>query len=88
MGLFDKIKGPVFLKDDSEAERQLIALQELRKTAAGALAEELDQEIRQVDAGIYGENAVRYELENSHIPMIMLHDLFLEHEGLRRRLII
>ncbi|MGI5935357.1 MAG: NERD domain-containing protein [Oscillospiraceae bacterium] len=82
MGLFDKIKGPAFLKDDSEAERQLTALQELRKTAAGDLAEELDQEIRQVNAGIYGENVVRYELENSHIPMIVLHDIFLEHEGL------
>lgn len=82
MGLFDKIKGPVFLKDDSEAERQLAELQELRKAATGELAEKLDQEIRQVDAGLYGEKAVRYELENSHIPMIVLHDLFLEHEGL------
>ena len=42
MGLFDKIKGPVFLKDDSEAERQLAALQELRKSADGELAEALD----------------------------------------------
>lgn len=82
MGLFDKINGPIFLKGDSEAERQLIELQELRKTAANTLAEELDQEIRQVNAGIYGEKAVKYELENSHIPMIVLHDLFLEHEGL------
>lgn len=82
MGLFDKIKEPVFLKDDSEAEHQLAALQELHKTAAGEPSEKLEQEIRQVNAGIYGENAVKYELQNSHIPMIVLHDLFLEHEGL------
>ncbi len=35
-----------------------------------------------MDAGIYGEKAVRYELENSHILMFLLHDLYLEHNGL------
>lgn len=82
MGLFDKIKEPIFLKNGNEAERQLAELQELRKTAGGNLAEVIDAEIRQVEAGIYGENAVRYELENSHIPMFVLHDLYLEDEGL------
>lgn len=82
MGLFDKIKEPIFLKDDSEAERQLAILQEFRKTVSRELADQLDEEIRQVDAGIFGEKAVRYELANSHIPMFVLHDLYLEHEGL------
>lgn len=82
MGLFDKIKEPIFLKDDSESERQLTILQELRKAATEELANKLDEEIRRVDAGIFGEKAVRYELENSHIPMFVLHDLYLEHEGL------
>lgn len=82
MGLFDKINGPIFLKDDSEAARQLEALQEIRKTAVDEMAEKIDEEIRYVDAGIYGEKAVRYELENSHIPMFILHDLYLEHNGL------
>lgn len=82
MGLFDKIKEPVFLKDDSAAQRELTELQELRATASGDLAERLDEEIRRVDAGIYGEQTVRYELANSHIPMFVLHDLFLEQEGL------
>lgn len=82
MGLFDKIKEPIFLKDDSESERQLTILQELRKAATEELANKFDEEIRRVDAGIFGEKAVRYELENSHIPMFVLHDLYLEHEGL------
>lgn len=82
MGLFDRIKEPVFLKDDSAAERELAALQELRATASGELAERIDEEIRRVDAGIYGEKTVRYELANSHIPMFVLHDLCLEYEGL------
>jgi len=82
MGLFDKIKEPIFLKEDSEAERQLAALQELRKQATAELADQLDEEIRRVDAGIFGEKMVQYELANSHIPMLVLHDLYLEHEGL------
>lgn len=82
MGLFDKIKGPVFLKENSEAERQLAVLQELRQQATAELADQLDEEIRRVDAGIFGEKAVQYELANSHIPMLVLHDLYLEHEGL------
>ena len=78
MGLFDKIKEPVFLKDDSSAEAQLLALQELAKTASGPLVEQLEQEIKYVEAGIFGENAIKYELQNSHIPMFVLHDLYLE----------
>ena len=35
-----------------------------------------------MDAGIFGEKTVRYELANSHIPMFVLHDLYLEYEGL------
>lgn len=82
MGLFDKLKEPVFLKDDSEADRQLAALQELHEKATGELAEKIDEEISRVNAGIFGEQTVRFELQNSHIPMYILHDLFLEYDGL------
>lgn len=82
MGLFDKLKNPVFIKDDSEAEKQLAALQELKKNATGKLLEQLEQETSKVESGIIGEKQVRFELENSHIPMYVLHDLFLEHDGL------
>lgn len=82
MSLFDKIKEPIFLKDDSEATKQLMILQELRKTATGELVDELDEEINRVNAGIIGENNVHFELQNSHIPMFVLHDLYLEYNGL------
>lgn len=82
MAIFDKIKVPIFLKDSSEAKKQLLELKEIRENVSDSLADELEQEIAKVEAGIYGENAVKYELENSHIPMIVLHDVFLEFEGL------
>lgn len=82
MRLFDKIKGPIFYKDDSEAERQLESLLELKQAASGEIADAIEAEIRLVEAGIAGEKQVRFELANSHIPMYVLHDLHLEYEGL------
>ena len=82
MGLFDKLKGPIFYKDDSDAEQQLRALEDLTAQASGAAAEAIAREIQIVKTGIDGERRIRFELENSHIPMYVLHDLFLEHNGL------
>lgn len=82
MGLFDKLKGPIFYKDDSDAEQQLLALEGLMTQAEGDAADEIAREIQRVKAGIAGEQQVRFELENSHIPMYVLHDLYLEHNGL------
>ena len=82
MGLFDKLNGPVFLKEDSEAERQLSALEAIKESAAGQGIDAIEREIAIVKAGMAGEKQIRFELENSHIPMYVLHDLYLEYEGL------
>ncbi len=82
MGIFDKVKGPVFLKEDSSAEKQLLALQELAGKASGKLADQIEQEIRNVEAGIIGEKNILYELRNSYIPMFVIRDLYLEYDGL------
>ncbi len=82
LGLFDKLKEPVFLKDDNLAEKQLEELKKLAKKCSGELKEQIEQETKLLEAGIYGENTIKFELQNSHIPMYVLHDLFLEHNGL------
>ena len=82
MSLFSKFNGPVFYKDDSDAERQLEQLEALLEKASGETAKAIKREIMLVQAGIAGEKQVRFELENSHIPMYVLHDLYLEHNGL------
>ena len=82
LGLFDKLKEPVFLKDDNLAEKQLEELKKLAKKCSGELKEQIEQEAKLLEAGIYGENTIKFELQNSHIPMYVLHDLFLEHNGL------
>ena len=82
MGLFSKFKEPIFIKEDSSAQEQLEALHALKASADESLAAKIEQDIRNVEAGIFGENTVKYELQNSHIPMYVLQDLYLEHEGL------
>ncbi len=82
MGLFDRLREPVFFKDDNLAENQLEELKKLAKKCDGELKEQIEQEMKLLEAGIYGENTIRFELQNSHIPMYVLHDIFLEHNGL------
>jgi len=82
VGLFDKIKEPIILKEDSSAQEQLNALECLLPAADAALAPKLERDIAALKAGIFGENTILFELKNSHIPMYVLHDLYLEYEGL------
>ncbi len=86
MGLFEKMKEPAFLKRDSSAGEQLAALQGLRETASPALQEQIDRDIRTLQAGIAGEKNILFELENSHLPMFVLHDLNLEFDGQRAQI--
>lgn len=81
MGLFDKHE-PVILKKDSSAKAQLEALESLRGTLPPAAEKRLGADIRALQAGIVGEERILYELQNSHMDMFVLHDLYLEHNGL------
>ena len=81
MSLFGKNE-PVVLKEGSSAKEQLEALESLRGTLPAHVEKRLEADIRAVRAGMAGENAVMYELRNSHTDMFVLQDLFLEHDGL------
>ena len=70
------------MKEDSEAVRQLEQLEQLRPELSCEGAEKLEEQIRLVKAGIRGEEAIAFELRNSHIPMFVLHDLFLSQGDL------
>lgn len=78
MGFFDKLKEPVFLKEDSDAQRQLDVLKELEPRLNSEGKNKIQQDIRCLEYGIQGENQIAFELKNSHIPMYILHDIYLE----------
>ncbi|WP_180687971.1 HRDC domain-containing protein [Trichococcus shcherbakoviae] len=93
MGVFDSIKEmvtqkpvglkkPDFYKADSDSKKQLERLQQLYATAPDRVKPQIERDMKLLAYGIAGEDNVAFELNNSYLPIIVLHDLRLEHEGL------
>jgi hypothetical protein len=82
MGIFDKKMEPVFLKDSSETKEQLIELARLLVKATGEIKLNIEKDIKLLSYGIVGEENIAFELKNSHIPMYVLHDVYIEDEDL------
>ena len=78
MGLFDKLNEPIFLKESSDALRQLEVLKNLESKLTSEGQALIRQDIRSLEYGIWGENNIEFELRNSHMPMYILRDLYIE----------
>lgn len=79
---FFRVQEPVILKEGSDAKEQLATLESLRETVPRSQRRRLDSDIRALKAGIVGEDRILFELRNSHLPLVVIHDLHLEFEGL------
>lgn len=82
MGLFNKQTEPVFLKEISLAEKFLAELKELKPLLNSAGQEIVEQDIKYVEYGIAGEKNIEFELKNSHMPIYVLHDIYLKCDEL------
>lgn len=82
MGLFDKMKEPIFLKESSNAEAQLEKLKALEPLLNATGQALIRQDIKNLEYGIVGEKQIAFELKNSHMTMYILHDVYLEDEEL------
>lgn len=80
MGLFSRLSEPVFLKEEGSAQEQLSQLEALLPRLSGKTKSKAEHDVKCLQYGIYGENQIIFELKNSHMPMFVLHDLFLEDE--------
>lgn len=78
MGLFSSNKEPVFLKESSNAEEQIAKLKTLEYSLNSEGQSILKQDIKCLEYGIAGEKNIAFELKNSHMPMYILHDIYLE----------
>lgn len=70
-----EIKSPIFYKEFREENRQLLDLLDLREKVKSSKREYIERDIAFLKAGIQGEQNVYFELKNSFIPMICLHDV-------------
>ena len=79
MGLFDKPEVTI-LKESSDAKMYLSQLEALQKEVKPGtdLANKIDKEIVITKAGIAGEDAIMFELKNSGMDLVVLHDLYIE----------
>lgn len=86
MGLFNKLKEPIFLKESSNAKEQLNFLNNLLEVAPEDIKQEIEKEKKIVSYGILGEENIVFELKNSHMPMYVLHDIVLESDALKAQI--
>lgn len=78
MSLFAKPEVTI-LKESSDAKEYLSKLEELQGSVkkGSQLYKKLDKEISIVKAGIIGEEAILFELKNSGMDLVVLHDICL-----------
>lgn len=76
------LTGPHFYKIDSDAVQHLEKLKEFHNNGPDSVKKRVEQDIRMLEYGISGEKNVAFELKNTYMPMIVLHDLNIEHNGL------
>lgn len=79
MGIFDRYKEPVFLKESEGVEEEIKFLESLLEKAPENTKKQIRKNIRCLQAGKAGEECIAFELRNSHMPMFVLHNLYLVH---------
>ena len=79
MELFNIFRNTVFLKEDSDLEKQLYELKKIRGKLKNT--DEIDRDIKLLEYGIIGEKAIDFELKNANIGMYVLHDVTFEYNG-------
>lgn len=79
--LFNKssITSPLFAKDFKKENDQLKNLIELSNRITSPKKDLIDKDIRLLKQGLIGEQNVYYELKNSFLPILCLHDIRLEY---------
>ena len=77
MELFNRFRETIFLKEDSDLEKQLEELKRIREKLDNT--EEIDKDIRYLEYGINGEKEIAFELKNANIGMHVIHDVTFEY---------
>lgn len=74
------VTSPIFVKKFEVENQQLTNLIELSQKVLSKRKDLIEKDIRFLKQGLNGEQNVYYELKNSFIPMLCLHDIRLESD--------
>ncbi len=80
MGFFDKFRDTVFLKEDSNLEKDLNMLINIRDQVVEK--DKIDIDIKKLQMGLQGENQIAYELKTSDLGMYVLRDITIPYQDL------
>jgi hypothetical protein len=80
------MKEPVFLKENNNSEKQLEQLFKLEPLLNSEGQAKIRQDIKCLEYGIEGEKNVAFELKNSHMPIYIMHDIYLDDGDLNAQI--
>ena len=80
MALFDKMKSPVFIKEESDTRLYIEKLQELKNQGSTELEKKIDRELKIATSGLFGEDNIAFELKHCDMPIYILRDLHIKCE--------
>ena len=78
--LFDNFTDTVFLKEDSEMQKELDALIKLKEEFPDNTW--IDRQIYMKQKGLEGEKEIRYQLSKANLGLYVLHDVKFSYKGL------
>lgn len=76
--LWNSFTDTIFLKEDSNLEKQVEELKNIRDSLEDKAT--IDKDIRLLEFGIKGENEIAYELKNANLGLYVLRDITIEYE--------
>ncbi|MGL5755436.1 MAG: NERD domain-containing protein [Paraclostridium sp.] len=76
------ITKPVFTKEFNKNNKQIEELENLLQKASGKPRVFIENDINKLKYGSIGENNIYYELKNSFMPIVCLHDVRIEYDAL------
>ncbi|HEY8889666.1 MAG TPA: NERD domain-containing protein [Clostridium sp.] len=74
------VTAPIFIKEFEKENQQLKDLIDLSNRVSSDKKKLIDRDIIFLKQGLDGEQNVQYELKNSFIPMLCLHDIRIEYD--------
>ena len=84
MELFKRFNETIFLKEDSNLEKQIKELEEIRPKLK--YTNEIDKDILLLKKGLQGEKDIAFELKNSNLGMYVVHDVTIPFEDLKAQI--
>ena len=82
-----RIDGPTFIKEFEDSGTLISELEDLACSIKdAAIQDEIDMDIRFIKAGDQGEKNVCYELKNSFIPMLVLHNVVIQYDDYKAQM--